>query len=73
MPVLQDGEPGHEPCGERRMPRAVMIDGAETLPEEAPIDRSRELHQCMVHIDDLIEPRFEQIVLARLPSLSRPH
>src|SRR3982074_3892295 len=33
--VLQDGEPGHQPRGERRLPRPVGINRAEALLEKA--------------------------------------
>src|SRR5262249_51416297 len=35
--------------------------------------RPRQLHQRVVHVDDLIKPRAEQILLAGLPSLAWSH
>jgi hypothetical protein len=37
--------------------------------EEPPVDRTRELHQRVVHVDDLVEPRAKQILLTALASL----
>ena len=71
--VLQDGEPGHQPRGERRLPRPVGINRAEALLEKAPVDCAGELRQRMVHVHDPIEPRLEQVALPTIPPLSRSH
>jgi hypothetical protein len=57
--VFEDGEPGHQPGWQRRLPRPVIVDGSETLFEKAPIDCCGELRQRMVHIDDLVKPGLE--------------
>src|SRR5262249_53315704 len=41
--------------------------------QKPPVDRPRQLHQRVVHVDDLIKPRAEQILLAGLPSLAWSH
>src|SRR4051812_30556200 len=51
----------------------IRIDGSELLLEEAPVDRRCELHHWMIKVDDLIQPRPEEIALPRLPMLLRPH
>src|SRR5450755_3753492 len=55
------------------MTRFVRVDRAKLLFQEAPVDRSRQPHQRMLQIDDLIQTRAEQILLASLPSLLRLH
>ena len=68
MHVLEDRQPRHQPCRQRRAAGPSSIDRAEPLLEEAPVDRCRELHHWMINVDDLVEPRPEQIVLPGLPS-----
>ena len=64
MHVLEDREPRHQPRRQRRMPPDLVgIDRAEPLLEEAPVDRPTELRQRVVHVDDLVEPRLEEIIL----------
>jgi len=61
MHVLEDREPRHQPRRQRRMAGLVGIDRAEPLLEKAPVDRPAELRQRVVHVDDLVEPRLEEI------------
>src|SRR5215218_9860045 len=51
----------------------IRIDGSELLLEEAPVDRCCELHHWMIKVDDLVEPRPEEIALSGLPTFFRPH
>jgi hypothetical protein len=39
----------------------VGIDRAEPLLEKAPIDRSAELGERVIHVDDLVKPRPESV------------
>ncbi len=71
--VLEDGEPRHQPRRQRRVPWLVAIGRSELLFQEAPVDRPGELHQRMLEVNDLIEPRAEQVMLAGLAPLLRPH
>jgi hypothetical protein len=73
MHVLEDRQPRHQPRWQRRMSDLVGIDRAETLLEEAPVDRPTELRQRVVHVDDLVEPRLEEIILPAVPPLLGPH
>ena len=73
MHVLEDRQPRHQPRWQRRMADLVGIDRAEPLLEEAPIDRPTELRQRVVHVDDLVEPRLEEIILPAVPPLPGPH
>src|SRR5450631_4513240 len=67
--VLEDGKPRHQTRRQRRMTRLVRVDRAKLLFQEAPVDRSRQPHQRVLQIDDLIQTRAEQILLVGLPSL----
>src|SRR5215467_9494161 len=71
--VLDDGEPRHQSCREWRMTWLLGVDLAEPSLQKAPVDRLRQLQQRVLHVDDLIEPRAEQILFTRLPSLLWPH
>jgi hypothetical protein len=71
--VLEDGEAGHEPRGQRRTARDVGVDGAEALIEKAPVNGLAELGQRMARVDDLVEPRAKQIPLPAVSALLRPH
>src|SRR3954447_5324131 len=71
--VLEDRQPRHQSCRQRWLAGAVRVDRSELLFQKAPVDRSRQLRQRMLHIDDLVEPRTKQILLAALPTLPWPH
>ena len=73
MHVLEDRQARHQPRRQRRTPGIVRIDRSELLLEEPPVDRSRELHHSMTEVDNLVEPRPEEIALPRLPTFLRPH
>jgi Transposase IS66 family len=53
--------------------RLVLVDRAEPLLEERPVDRPRQLHQRVVHGDDRIEPRAQQIALSGVASFLWSH
>jgi hypothetical protein len=71
--VFEDGKPRHQSRRQRRLSRLVAIDGAELLFQKAPVDRARQLHQGVLHVDDRVEPRPEQILRAALASLPWLH
>jgi hypothetical protein len=71
--VLEDCQSRHQPRRQRRLTRLVGVDRPEPLFQKTPVDRPRQLHQRVVHVDDLIKPRAEQILLAGLPSLAWSH
>ena len=70
--VLENREPRHQ-SGRQRRPRSVGVHGAELLLQKAPVDRPRQLRQCVIHVDDLVEPRTKQILFAAFPPLPWPH
>ena len=54
--VLEDRQARHQPRRQRRLARLVGVDCTERPLQKMPIDRPRQLHQRVVHIDDLIKP-----------------
>jgi hypothetical protein len=73
MHVPEDQRPRHQPRWQRRLSDLVGIDRAEPLLEGSPVDRPTELRQRVVHVDDLVEPRLEEITLPAVPPLLGPH
>ena len=73
MHMLEDRKPRHQPRRQRRMPDLVAIDRAEPPLEEAPVDRPTQLGERVITVDDLVEPRLEEIVLPAVPPLLGPH
>jgi hypothetical protein len=71
--VLEDRKPRHQPRRQRRLAWAILVNRAESLFQKSPVDGPRQLHQRVIHVDDLIEPRTKQILLAALPPLPWPH
>src|SRR4051794_31499008 len=71
--MLEDRQSRHQPGRQRRAAGRIRIDGSELLLEEAPVGRRCELHHWMIKVDDLVEPRPEEIALSGLPTFIRPH
>src|SRR5262249_28226802 len=67
------GQACHQLRRQRRAAGAIPIDRSELRLQNPPLDRARELHQCMRQINDPIQPGAEQILLTGLLSLPRPH
>jgi hypothetical protein len=55
--VLQDEEPGDQPCRQAGLARSRLANRAEATIEEAPIDLLRQPRQRMAQVDDLIQRR----------------
>src|ERR1700736_6529408 len=62
-----------EPRRQGGMPWLIRVGRPEPLLQEPPVHRSGQLGQRMVHVDDLIQPGAEQVLLSAVPSLYRPH
>ncbi|MBB6301320.1 hypothetical protein GGE67_001929 [Rhizobium leucaenae] len=71
--VLEDRQPRHQPRRQRRPARLVLIDRAEPLFEKRPVDRPRQLHQRMVHVDNRVQPRAQKVGLSAVASFLRSH
>src|ERR1700694_573897 len=70
--VLEQQQPD---CKPRRDPRPalVAVERCDLAVDKVPVDPAGELHQLVLHVDDLIEPRPEQIVRTRRLVLLRSH
>jgi hypothetical protein len=71
--VLEDRQPGHQPCRQRRPAGDIGVGRAEALLEEVPVDSAGEPRQRVIGIDDLIKTRAQQIVLAAVAPFLRSH
>jgi len=71
--VFQDLGPGHQPRGQRRPARRIRVNSAKGLLQKRPIDLARKLHHWMLQIDNLLQPRTEQVLLAGLALLPWLH
>src|SRR5262249_1288521 len=68
--MLEQKKPDHKPCRNSR-PTTVAVQRRDLAVDELPVDLACELHQLVPHVDDLVQPRAEQI--ARRLVLLRPH
>jgi hypothetical protein len=71
--VLEDRQARHQPRRQGRLTGTVAVDRPAALFEKAPVDRPRQLRERMGQVHDLVEPRPEEVVLARLAPLSGSH
>ena len=53
--VLQNRQARHQAGRQRRLAGAVRINRPEPLFQKTPVNRTRQLRQRMVHVDDLIQ------------------
>jgi hypothetical protein len=58
--VFEQQQPDHEP-GFNPRPALVAVERCDLAVDPLPVDLASELHQLVLHIDDLLEPRSEQI------------
>src|SRR5262249_32336227 len=70
--VLQQQKPDHEPSFDPR-PTLVAVERCDLAIEKLPVNLLCQLHQLMLHVDDLVQPRPEQITRSRRLVLLRPH
>src|SRR5258708_10269627 len=71
--LLENRQPRHQPGRQRRPAGAIGIYRTELLLQKPPVDRPRQLRQRVIHVDDLIQPRTKQILLAASPPLPWSH
>src|SRR5438067_3807190 len=68
--MLENEQPGYQPGRQRRLPRSQPTNRAEPSRQKVPIDRPRQPHQRMAKVDDLLEKRAKQVVLAIVARLA---
>ena len=70
--MLEQKQPDHE-AGRRGGSALVAEQRCDLAVDPLPIDLAGKLHQLVLEVDDLIEPRPEQIARTRRLMLLRPH
>ena len=70
--VLEQQQPDHE-AGLDPRPPLVAVERRDLAVEPVPVKPPTELNQLVLHIDDLVEPRPEQIARIRRRTRPRPH
>src|SRR6266516_343575 len=58
--MLEQKKPDHKPCRNSR-PTTVAVQRCDLAVDKVPVDLTRELHQLVPHVDDLVQLRAEQI------------
>jgi hypothetical protein len=69
--VLEDRQPRHQSRRQWRAARIIRVDRPKLPFQELPIHRAPQRHQRMLHVDDLVKPGPEQVLLSRLSRRSR--
>src|ERR1700748_533342 len=70
--VLEQLQPNHEP-GLNSRPAFVAVERRDLAVDPLPFNLACKQHQRVLHVDDLLEPRSEQIARSRRLMLLRPH
>src|SRR6201987_4941358 len=68
--VFEDEQPGHQPRWQRRLARPYATDRTEALRQKIPINLRREPHQRVAKVDDRLQRRAKQVVLAIVARLA---
>ena len=70
--VLEQQQADHEAALDAGPP-LVAVERRDLAVDPRPVDLAGELHQLVLHVDDLVEPGPEQIAFPRRLVLLRPH
>src|SRR6476469_5996562 len=70
--VLEQQQPDHE-SGLNSRPAFVAVERRDLAVDPLPFNLACKQHQLVLHVDDLLEPRSEQIARSRRLMLLRPH
>src|SRR5206468_11902235 len=57
--MLEQKKPDHKPCRNSR-PTTVAVQRCDLAVDKVPVDLTRELHQLVPHVDDLVQLRSEE-------------
>src|SRR5204863_9991147 len=71
-PLLEQQQPDHE-AGLDPGPAVLAVERRDLAVDPVPIDFAGKQNQLVLHVDDLVQPRPEQIVRSRRLVLLRPH
>src|SRR5271156_5488809 len=70
--MLEQQQPDHE-AGLDPRPAVLAVERGDLAVDPVPIDLAGEQNQLVLQVDDLVQPRPEQIVRSRRLVLLRPH
>src|SRR6476660_7823424 len=70
--LLEQQQPDHE-AGLDPRPTVLAVKRCDLAVDPVPIDLAGKQNQLVLHVDDLVQPRPEQIVRSRRLVLLRPH
>src|SRR5215475_1939340 len=70
--MLEQKKPDDKPCRNSR-PTTVAVQRRNLTVDKVPVDLACELRQLVPHVDDLVQPRAEQITRSCRLVLLRPH
>src|SRR6185503_17437538 len=70
--MLEQQQPDHEPGLDPR-PAVRAVERRDLAVDPVPVDLASEQNQLVLQVDDLVQPRPEQIVRSRRLVLLRPH
>src|SRR3954467_7195590 len=70
--MLEQQQPDHE-AGLDPRPAVLAVERRDLAVDPVPIDLAGKQNQLVLHVDDLVQPRPEQIVRSRRLVLLRPH
>ena len=70
--VFEQQQPDHEAALDAG-PTLLAVKRRDLAVEPLPVELLRKLHHLVPHVDDLVEPRSEQITRPRRCPLPRPH
>jgi hypothetical protein len=68
--VFEDEQPGHQPRWQRRLHRPYATDRTDALRQKIPINLRRKSHQREAKVDDRLQRRPKNVVLASRGSLT---
>ena len=71
--VLEDGQAGHEACGQGWASGLVVVDGSEVGLEDGPADLMSEPDEGVFEVEDLIEPGAKEIGLSAVAPFFGSH
>src|SRR5271155_233470 len=70
--MLEQQQPDHE-AGLDPWPAVLAVERRDLAVDPVPIHLAGKQNQLVLHVDDLVQPRPEQIVRSRRLVLLRPH
>src|SRR5262245_51971487 len=70
--VFEQQQPDHE-AGLDPRPATLAVERGDLAVDPVPVDLAGKQNQLVLHVDDLVQPRPEQVIRSRRLVLLRPH